>query len=487
MKFIYGILIVKCLGCLAYYWVYFKYYPAGFNGDSASTLHDAKVMYEALPNKPFDFFRMVLGLHSDAESDPLYEAYFTEIEKWGRADITSEFFLNDNRTPIRINALIMIFSFGNYAVHAFVMMVLSFIGQFAIYKTFKRFVQKKEILLALIIFFSPSVLFWTSGVLKEPIAIFLLGLLIYVFFKLFIDYQITFRRVLIGFFSFFSFLIIKPYILILTLVPLLALALIHKFKPKRIVFFYLLFYLVVYGFGAIILKSVFNKDVVHTIVVRQNDFINLSKGGIFFINGEHYVRLDHRDVNQYELVDSVKRLYRIKPHTNLMYWDVKNLNDTTFVQDNQDTSLFRLVSSCSPSGSAISMTRLQYSLKSFIQILPVSFFNVLCKPFFLDSHSFLEFIASFENLLFMLFFLFCFIFRQKESANQSILWFCIFLVVTSFILIGLTTTVMGAIVRYRIPFIPFLLIIPVLYLDDSILKKNVFFKNRFIDYFFNKH
>ena len=188
-KFILGILLVKCIGCLAYYWVYFCYYPAGFNGDSVSTLHDAKVMYDALPNHPTDFIKMVFGLHSNLDSDPLYEPYFKFIEKWGRADVTTDFFLNDNRTPIRINALIMLISFGNYTVHAFVMLVLSFVGQFAFYKAFKKYVPKKELLLAIIIFLTPSILFWTSGVLKEPIAIFLVGLFVYVFIKLFVEFQ----------------------------------------------------------------------------------------------------------------------------------------------------------------------------------------------------------------------------------------------------------------------------------------------------------
>ena len=94
-------------------------------------------MYDALPQHPMDFVKMVFGLHSEFDTDPLYEPYFKQIEKWGRADITGDFFLNDNRTPIRINAIIMLFSFGNYAVHAFVMLMISFIGQFAFYKTFR--------------------------------------------------------------------------------------------------------------------------------------------------------------------------------------------------------------------------------------------------------------------------------------------------------------------------------------------------------------
>ena len=276
MKFIFGILLIKCVGCFAYYWVYFCYYPAGFNGDSVSTLHDAKIMYDALPNHPTDFIKMVLGLHSDLDTDPLYKPYFHHIEKWGRADVSSNFFLNDNRTPIRINAIIMLFSFGSYAVHALVMLVFSFVGQFAFYKAFKPYFPKKEMPLALIIFITPSVLFWTSGVLKEPMAIGLLGLFIYAFMKFFIEYQFKLKYILLLLCSSLLFLILKPYILILLFVPLIIFALVNRFQIKRVGLFYLTSFLFIYGSTIFVLKVVFRKDVLQTIVVRQNDFINFS-------------------------------------------------------------------------------------------------------------------------------------------------------------------------------------------------------------------
>lgn len=476
LKFIFSILLVKCIGCLAYYWVYFCYYPEGFNGDSVSTLHDAKIMYDALPNHPEDYFKMVFGLHSDLDSDPLYEPYFKNIEKWGRADVSSDYFLNDNRTPIRINALIMLFSFGNYAVHALVMLVLSFIGQFAFYKAFKKYFPKKEIVLSLIIFFAPSILFWTSGVLKEPMAICLMGLFVFSFMKLFVDYQFRLKYALVCVSTLLLFLILKPYILILILIPLIIFSLIKRFKidiynTKKVVLFYMSFLVLIYGAGVLGMKFVFHKDVIKTIVVRQNDFVNLSKGGIFLLNDEKYVRFELKDTCQFELVDKKKKLYQIKRHTTYMYWQIHNLRDTVFVTNNQDTSLYRFIGSCTPSGSAINIDRLEYSFKSFAKLIPVAFYNVLCKPFFFDSHSILELMTSMENLIFILFFIFCFIFKSKNKVDKNMLFFCISLIVTSFILIGLTTTVMGAIVRYRVPFVPFLLMVPLLYLDHIVLMK----------------
>jgi hypothetical protein len=484
LKFITGILFLKSLGCLAYYWVYFCYYPPGFNGDSVSTLHDAKIMYDALPHHPFDFLKMVLGLHSNLDSDPLYEPYFKFIEKWDRADITSDFFLNDNRTPIRINAIIMLISFGNYSVHAFVMLVLSFVGQFTFYKAFKKYVPKKEMLLAIIIFLTPSILFWTSGVLKEPIAIGLLGLFVYVFMKLFIELQFKFKYCLVLIFTLLLFLILKPYILLLILIPLILLALVKAFKIdvyslKKMIAFYTLALSVIYTGTFLILKFGFQKDVINTIVVRQNDFINLSKGGTFFLNGEKYVRFEVNDTTHYKLVDKERMLFKFDVHSAFIYWHINNLRDTIYETNNQDTTLFKFISACGPSGSAISMQRLEYSFASFAKIIPQSFYNVLCKPFFFDSHSILELMASLENLCIILFFVFCFIYRSKNRVDKNLLLFCITLIITSFILIGLTTTVMGAIVRYRIPFIPFLLLIPLLFLDINPIKK-IPFINRLV-------
>jgi hypothetical protein len=451
--------------------VYFCYYPPGFNGDSASTLHDAKIMYDALPNHPSDYFKMIFGLHSELDTDPLYTPYFDKIEKWGRADVTSDFFLNDNRTPIRINAIIMLFSFGNYAVHALVMLLISFVGQYAFYKTFKEYFPKKEMLLAIIIFLTPSVLFWTSGVLKEPIAMCLMGLFTYAYFKLVVNAQFKIKYILLFILATSLFLIIKPYIIVLLIVPLILFALVKRYQIKRVLLFYVSSLILIYGLGIVALKFVFHKDVLNTIVVRQNDFVSLSKGGRFFICNDKYVRFEYSDTTHFHKVDTTHNLYQLDRHSAFMYWNTHNLRDTIYETNNKDTSYFNLRSTCAPSGSAIFVDRLQYTFTSFAKLIPQSFFNVLCKPFFFDSPSVLELMASFENLCFVLFFIFCFVFRDKLILDKNLLVCCVSIIIISFVLIGITTTVTGAIVRYKIPFIPFLLMIPLLFLDAGFIKK----------------
>jgi hypothetical protein len=476
LRYIFIFLSVKVAACFAYYWVYFCYYPAGFNGDSVSTLHDAEIMFSALPEHPMDYIRMVFGLHSELDSDPLYDPYFKNIEKWGRADVTSNFFLNDNRTPIRFNALIRLFSFGKYAVHGFVMLAISFVGQYAFYKTFKPYFPGKEIFLAFILFLTPSVLFWTSGVLKEPIAICLLGLFSYGFFKTAVHAQFRWNYILLLLFSAAIFLIIKPYILVVILIPYTLFALVNHFKIKRLLLFYFGWITLAYLGTAVVLKVFFDKDVLHTIVVRQNDFVSLSKGGIFFINGDKYVRLEYKDSTHYKEVGKNGNLFQLDRHSAFMYWNTHNLRDTIYETNNKDTSYFEMRAICAPSGSAINIDRLQYSFPSFAKLIPLSFYNVLCKPFFYDSCSLLEHLASVENLAIFLFFIICFVLRNRSIKDVNLLFCFCCIVIVSYVLIGITTTVMGAIVRYKVPFLPFLLMIPLLFLDSAFFKRIPFFK-----------
>jgi hypothetical protein len=470
-KFLLAIIAIKALACMAYYWFYFVHSSGGVKGDSSDTLSGAEIIYQALHQDIPAYIKMVLGWHTDQVSDPLYNPYFSRIYDWGNSDSTSEFFLNDNRTSIRFHALVRLLSGSFYAVHALAIVIVSFIGQFAFYKTFKAYFPGREKVLAIIIFLTPSVLFWSSGVLKEPLALALLGLFLYTFMQVFVQGLRKWKYIVVLIVCFLLFMILKPYILVLVLFPLITFVLAKRFRIRRIALFYATTLLLVYGSAVIVLKYVFHKDVINTIVVRQNDFISLSKGGIFFVNSKNYLRLEYKDADQYVLVDSANFVCRIKPHASLMYWDLDHIRDTVFVKDNADTNLYKFLTVNKPAGSGISMERLDYSFSSFARLLPRSLFNVLCRPFFYKAHSAAELVASMENLFILLFFIFCFVFRIKEEKNRNLLWFCIAVVILSFCLIGITTTVAGAIVRYKVPFMPFLLMIPLLYLDVERLRK----------------
>jgi hypothetical protein len=314
-KWISLILLIKIIGCFAYYRFYFSSNLNKLQSDSYDTLTGANIMFQAVYENPLDYIKMLFGIHSELETDALYKSYFDKINDWSQAKPADNFFLNDNRTSVRFHAFIRLFSFGNYAVHALSMIMVSFAGQFAFYKTFKSYFSQKETLLMIIIFFVPSVLFWSSGVLKEPLALCLMGFFLYSFFKIFIHHHYHLKIFLCLIVSALSFVVLKPYILMLLILPLIVFVVVQKMQVKKIALFYSVSLITIFSLSLITLKYVFNRDVLKTIVIRQNDFINLSKGGIFFRNNTNYVRLNPTDTNQYTFVDPERTICKIKPHT----------------------------------------------------------------------------------------------------------------------------------------------------------------------------
>lgn len=473
------IFAAKCLGCFAYYWMYYVYYPDTFMCDTKSTMQDARMIYSALPQHPGDYIKMLSGFHSELETDSLYRHYFQHMEKWHRQE-ESEFFLNDNRTMTRLNAFFMLFSFGKYPVHALFMAMLSFGGQWLLFKTFRRWFAGKESWLLLILFFTPSLFFWTSGVLKEPVTLALMGFFLYAWFKLFIERIYQMKYILPLLLSAVCFMVMKPYVLVLVLFPLLIFTLVHRRAYQRPVLAYLLALILLTGATTMVLKYVFGKDVVATIVKRQNDFVSLSYGGRFFLTPEKYVRFEYADTAMLERVDAKRQLYRFRPHARYMYWNMPNLNDTIRVSDNSDTTLYPCVSVCAPAGSGIYFKRLSYSFSSILRMIPDAYVNVLFKPLFYKAPSPTELFASLENVLMLLFILFALLFRSRVPLSRNLFCFLLYTVLLSFLLIGLTTTVSGAIVRYKALFLPFLLMMPLLLIDEGLLQK-IPFVNRLVN------
>jgi hypothetical protein len=62
----------------------------------------------------------------------------------------------------------------------------------------------------------------------------------------------------------------------------------------------------------------------------------------------------------------------------------------------------------------------------------------------------------FENVLLVIFLLMAVFFYNKNFNNFKLFFFCISFILTLSILIGLLTPVLGAIVRYKTPLLPFL-------------------------------
>ncbi|HMT30702.1 MAG TPA: hypothetical protein PKD91_15620 [Bacteroidia bacterium] len=94
---------------------------------------------------------------------------------------------------------------------------------------------------------------------------------------------------------------------------------------------------------------------------------------------------------------------------------------------------------------------------SVINNAPHGFLVCLTRPFITDHGSFLITLSALENVAVLLLGIFAFSTMKTKSLQQKTLpWFGIFYTITLFVLIGLVTPVMGAIVRYKAQALPFL-------------------------------
>lgn len=271
-KFISGIFLLKIVAGTLMYFIYTYYYKDRMAADIFKYFDDSKPLYEAFWQNPKDFMHMILGIDS---SNPYYDVtYYSKMNFWHRTYENNLY--NDSHTIIRFNAVMRFFSFGFYHVHTVFICFLSLIGLMAIYKSLTGFVKGKEALLAMLVFLLPSVLFWGSGVLKEGLLLFALGLMMWQFLKL-CNGESTFWGVTVLGFALFILLYLKIYIL-MALIPGMVAFVSVKLSNTRFIFFKYGFVLFVCILGMLYFDVVFPKyPILETLALKQQEFSGLAE------------------------------------------------------------------------------------------------------------------------------------------------------------------------------------------------------------------
>lgn len=110
--------------------------------------------------------------------------------------------------------------------------------------------------------------------------------------------------------------------------------------------------------------------------------------------------------------------------------------------------------------------------------IPNALLNTIIRPFLWECTSLFVYLSAIENSILLAAIVFCFIFRKKLNYEQkNTLYFNLTFTLALFIIIGLTTPVFGAIMRYKIPGLILLIISLIMILDIEKLKA----KNKFLD------
>jgi hypothetical protein len=391
-RFICGLFLIKVLVSFALFGIYTWYYTDRMNNDIFKYYDDGKIMYGALRQNPADYVKMLTGISGN---EPPLNTYYKSMNFWIKP--YNYEIVNENKTLIRLNAFICLFSMNNYFIHALIFIFLSFIGLFAIFKLLAPYFEHSKYLLAVLIFLMPSTLFWSSAILKESLVFFNMGLMLWYLNKIF-NNHINFKNVLLTFLFAYLLSVSKIYILIL-LIPGITSLLAFKFMPKvnKLILFTLVHVVVIYLFFNSTFFSPYNFPEI--VVAKQHDFINM--------------------VNSFPNV-----------------------------------------------GSKIQIPILESNLQSFIINTPKALINSFFRPFIFESHNLVSLFSALENIGIMLTFALLIFYHKKPTVSNTYwFWFSLSFTLLLFDLIGLTTPVLGALVRYKIPALPFLLFLLFNYMD----------------------
>jgi hypothetical protein len=303
-----------------------------------------------------------------------------------------------NQMTVRVASVFGFFSFQNFTIISFFFSMLSYIGiwrmYLVFYKVFNNF--KKEVSFSFL--FLPSFLFWGSGILKDPICLFSLGILIDVLFNLTFYRKFSFGRLIGVFVSVCLVLFTKSYILYAFIISF-TIMLSFLFVKKANVFLKFFLFLIV------------------TIILALNSgtFISLITETI-----------------QSEAVGAA-------------------IEQSQKNRENYENA----------GGSFVDIGNFDPSLSGIILKIPTALINVFFRPFIWEARSPVLFISMLESMLFLFLFLSVLIkskiifFFSAINKHPVYVFFFLFSILLG-IIVGLTTFNFGTILRYKIPCLPFL-------------------------------
>ncbi|MCO5229720.1 MAG: hypothetical protein M9958_01055 [Chitinophagales bacterium] len=160
---------IKICAALLYSWLNTQI-PTFY--DSSFYFREGEIVYSALNENPFYYLQLLIGPNNYFPEPEHLCTYIDQLGLW--YDFTGY-------TIVRVNAFFRLFSAGFISVHFLLFSFLSFIGAFYLFKFFERETTLSEYLIVFGIFLIPGTLLWTSGLHKDALVVFAIGILLYNF------------------------------------------------------------------------------------------------------------------------------------------------------------------------------------------------------------------------------------------------------------------------------------------------------------------
>ena len=370
------------------YIIYSQYYTERYTADIFKYYDDSLVLYDIFFSNPIDFFKILIGI--DCDSEDYLINYFSEMNHWDTSYENS--LMDESRLLIRLNAILNIIGFKSYSFNLISFVFIGFLGKFLITK---NLVKYYKVINPIILFWSlilfPSLMLWSSGILKEPLIIFSIGLIL----QSFEVYNSKKRSSLI--LVFFGLLIIfkvKFYVFICFLPALISFLICQnwKIKPLKVI----TITSISLNILLVILSTLKNSyNPLEILSNKQNDFIKLAE-------------------------------------------------------------IFN-------AGSSFKMVPMDPNFNSFLSSIPTGVINGFFRPFPSDINKIIHILPLIENIFLyvLIIYLFYKLFSLKiklETVYLNALLNSVFFISLLFVITGISTPVIGALVRYKLPGTIFIII-----------------------------
>lgn len=372
----------------------YLYYPEGINITKLILKDFTNIKLLFISGKDFDYNLL---------ADTFNKGYF---------DSESNYFIT------KMVTVLSFFSFGSYSVITLIFSMISFSGVWRLYKFFYEQYPHLHKQLAIAILFLPTFVFWSSGILKDPICTGMIGWLTYAIYKVLVKKEALVKN--------FIIILISGYILALVKTYILA-----SYLP------FLLLFIILSA-----LKNIKQKAVRAILLVL---ILLISAGSFYVIEGRLKEEMGSLALDK--LAASVK-------NTQENFINLSDLAESSFSLG----------------------VEFDGSNSSLLKIAPAGIVATLFRPYLWESKKISTLLSSFESLALMLFTVYVFFKSGPFQFIGSIIkdpmiLYCFLFAILFALFVGVTTLNFGTLVRYKIPCMPFYIIALVLILERSKTRK----------------
>lgn len=200
-------LYMKYIGGFAFCMIYFFYYKGG---DTMGFFYSGVAMKQMLFIDPVEYIRQVIL------GDNSIRAYLSYANL---AEPPYRYAFVDNRIfPIvRLSSILAIFTFNSYLISTLVLASLSFAGAWVCFRTFVSYFPQVTGRLAIAFLFMPSAVFWGAGIMKDTLTFSAVCGFVHAVDEIFFKKRNQLSKILLLVFCALVMIQVKPYIFMVIL------------------------------------------------------------------------------------------------------------------------------------------------------------------------------------------------------------------------------------------------------------------------------